>query len=360
MMALAVIAGLAWWFVLRYEVGATPATDAQATKTATAEAGARDGAAPVKVMVIDSRAIEATETKRLRGRTEASRLVEVSAETEGLIASESLPAGTRVAAGATLCRLDPGSRRAELVEAEAKLEEARAEAEAAERLSQQGFTAETTRRTRVAALEAARAAVERIRLDIERLEITAPFAGTLVEDTPQIGARLGLGETCATVVDLSTLDVVAFVSERDVDRLEEGQEVAVRLVNGETRRGTIRDIAATADVETRTYRVEATVDNADGRLRDGMTAEIAVEIAAGLAHRLPQSVLTLDDEGRLGVRVVRDGRAAFVAVRLLRDTEGSAWIEGLPETARVIAVGQEFVRDGRAVEAVPYAEEMRG
>ncbi|MGF1553516.1 MAG: efflux RND transporter periplasmic adaptor subunit [Paracoccaceae bacterium] len=365
-MALLVIAGLAWWFVGRHEIGMDIGADgaavpgAGAGTTAAAEAGARDGAQPVRVMVIDSRAVPTTETLRLRGRTEADRTVTVSAETSGLIASDSLPAGTRVEAGETLCRLDPGSREAERREARAKLEEARAEAEAAESLSRQGFAAETTRRTRRAALEAARATLERIELDIARLEIEAPFGGTLTEDTPSKGAQLAVGQTCAEIVDLSTLEIVAFVSERQVDRLREGQTVRVRLVNGVTREGTIRDIADMADVDTRTYRVEARVDNADRALRDGMTAEIVVDLDAGRAHELPQSVLTLDDGGRLGVRLVEDGRAAFAPVRLLRDTGDKAWLAGLPGEARVIAVGQEFVREGRAVEAVPYDQAMAG
>ncbi|MEL6265855.1 MAG: efflux RND transporter periplasmic adaptor subunit [Pseudomonadota bacterium] len=366
-MTVVVVAGLAWWFVLRHDTQGTSGTptaqapaagDVAAAVADTARPAGRRGTDPVRVAVIDSRAEPATSVLSLRGQTAARREVTLRAETEGLVVTEPIRAGARVAAGQVLCGLESGSREAELAEAEAELARAAAEAEAADSLSAQGFTARTTRIARQAALEAARAELNRSRLDIERLTIEAPFAGQLESDTAELGTLLKQGDACASVVDLSALEIVAFVSERDVDRLAVGQVVGVRLVNGETREGRIGFIAATADPSTRTYRVEAVIPNPEGRLRDGMTAEIRVEVTAGVAHRLPQSVLTLDDRGRLGVRTVEDGVARFVAVRLLRDSDGVAWVDGLAETAQVIALGQEFVTDGRPVIAVPMAEAL--
>ena len=70
---------------------------------------------------------------------------------------------------------------------------------------------------------------------------------------------------------------------------------------------------------------------------------------------MPQSALTLDDEGRLGVRTVRDGQAAFAPVSVIRDTTEGIWITGLDQESDVIVVGQEFVTDGVPVK-VTYRE----
>ncbi|MEM6680325.1 MAG: efflux RND transporter periplasmic adaptor subunit, partial [Pseudomonadota bacterium] len=286
--------------------------------------------------------------------TEANRTVTVEAETSGLVITQPLRAGTRVSAGDVLCRLDPGPREAELAEARARLAEAESEAVAARGLSEKGFTAETTRLKREATLQAAEAQLRLVQIDIERLTMRAPFDGVLESDGAELGARLGIGDDCATVIDLSTVKVIAFVSERDVDRITPGQPVDVALVTGEERKGTIRFIGRMADETTRTYKVEAVLENTDGRLRDGMTAEIRMTLDAGDAHRLPLSALTLDSIGRLGVRIVEEGRARFVPVRVLRDSADGAFVVGLPDQATVIVVGQEFVSDGRKVEAVPY------
>ena len=108
-----------------------------------------------------------------------------------------------------------------------------------------------------------------------------------------------------------------------------------------------------ADEQTRTFGVEVTLPNPEGRIHDGMTAELIIALPARTAHLVPQSALTLDDEGRLGVRLDDDGVARFVPVRILRDTPDGAWIAGLPDTANIIVVGQEFVRDGRRVAGTP-------
>jgi len=346
--ALVVAAVVAYWFVLRHDIAPDPVT------TVSQEASAAEQTAPpVPVQVFESAARDTRSILVVRGRTEANRLVRVAAQTTSRVISEPLRRGAAITAGDLLCRLDPGTRQAELAEAEAALTEAEAEAIAAESLSSKGFAAETTLKARRAALRAAQARRDSVGWDIAQLEIRAPFDGVLETDAAEIGTYLKPGDLCATVIDLGKVKVTGFVAEGEIDLLTEGQQATARLVNGIEAAGRISFLARTADSDTRTYAVEVTLENADGRLRDGMTAEIAVPLPPASGHLIPQSALTLDDEGRLGVRLATDGVARFAAVELLRDAENGVWVAGLPETARIIVVGQEFVRDGRAIEAHP-------
>ena len=349
LLAIAIVFGLSWWFVLRHEP--VPMA-AGAVKLAQSEA-VEPAEPPVPVMVLEITAEETEEQKILRGRTEANRAVEIRAETEGLVVSEPLRAGARVSRGDLVCEIEPGNRSAQLAEARAALAEARVEAEAARSLSEKGFTAETTRIAREARLEAAQAELDLVELDLERLTMESPFNGVLETDTAEIGSRLGVGDLCATVIDLSRIRVTAYISEQDVDRVSPGDPVLVTLINGRTHAGEIRFIGRMADEDTRTYKVEAVLDNNDGQIRDGMTAEITVSLPSERAHLIPQLALTLDDEGRLGVRLAENGIAQFYPIRVLRDEKRGAWVAGLPPTATLIVVGQEFVRDGRSIEAVP-------
>lgn len=360
LMALAVVAGLVWWFALRDRPAPPVAASAAVAQAPAAAPRAGPADAPVAVVVLAVEAEAAPDRLTMTGRTHANRRVEVQAETTGLVVSEPLRRGTEVAAGDLLCRLDPGSRPAQLREAQARLAEARAEADAAESLSAKGFTAATTRMTRLAALEAAQAAVDLMRLDIARLEIRAPFAGVLETDTAELGSRLAEGGTCATVTDLSVLRASGHLAERDIDRVAPGQPATARLVTGAEVEGRVTYIARVADEATRTYEIEVTLPNPDGRLRDGMTAEIAVSLPPVRATRVPQSALTLDDAGRLGLRLAEDGRARFVPVEILREDRRAVWVRGLPERAVVIVVGQEFVREGRAIHATPVGWDELG
>ena len=96
--------------------------------------------------------------------------------------------------------------------------------------------------------------------------------------------------------------------------------------------------------------MEIDVPNPDLSIRDGQTAEIAIAAAGVEAHLLPQSALTLNDDGTLGVRMINaENTVEFAAVDLLRDTPQGIWVTGLPAQANVIVMGQEYVTAGVTV-----------
>jgi multidrug efflux system membrane fusion protein len=347
-----------YWFAVRTAVEDAAMTVAGGEAAVAATGPEAPVSEAVPVMVLESKAESTLTLLTLRGRTAANRNVAVPAETAGLVVSQPLRKGATVAKGDVLCRLDPGARQAQLLEAEARFAEARVEAEAATTLNQKGYASETTRISRQAQLEAAQAAVDLVRLDIARLEIRAPFSGVLETDTAEFGSLLSPGGTCAALIDLSLVKVTGFVSEQEVDLIKIGQTANARLINGREIPGEISFIGRVSDPETRTFQVEVTLPNPDDRIRDGMTAELQIELPSRVATRIPQSALTLDDDGRLGVRLAEDGVARFYPVRIVREEVDGVWVSGLPDVASVIVVGQEFVRDGRAIQASPVDRSM--
>lgn len=291
----------------------------------------------------------------LRGRTEAARSVEVRAETSGRVVSEPLRRGAYVNTGDVLCKLDEGTRRATLAEAQARLTEAELNARNAERLTEGGFASETRAVAARAALQGASAGVEAAMREIERLELRAPFPGLLEADAAELGALLQPGTLCATVIQLDPMRLVGFVAETDVDRIDVGAMAGGRLSSGREVVGRVTFLARSADPLTRTFRVEVSVANPDLAIRDGQTVEMLVQTDGVSAHLLPGSALTLDDDGRLGVRIAEgiddgDSRARFVPVTVIRDTASGIWVRGLPDRAALIVLGQEYVTDGVALD----------
>ncbi|TCP42392.1 efflux RND transporter periplasmic adaptor subunit [Rhodovulum marinum] len=351
----------------------------------------------VSVVVQKSAAQQVQGAVRVRGETRAARQVEVRAETSGRVISEPLRKGATVAEGDTLCRLDPGTRestlaqaeaalaeararlpvaRATVTQAEAQLDEARINDRAARRLAEGGFASDTRVAGTQSAVSAAEAAlvsaqagletaqtairtaeanVATARKEIERLTITAPFAGLLDDDAAELGALLQPGALCATVIQLDPIHLVGYVPETELDLIETGALAGGRFASGREVMGRVSYVARTADEATRTFRVEIEVENAKGTIRAGQTVEIGIVAPAETAHLVPQSALTLDDQGRLGVRLADDGVARFAPISVLRDTIDGFWVTGLPDLAEVIVVGQEFVTDGVPI-AVTYRE----
>jgi len=341
---------------LRRLAGAEPVqAAAEAAPQPEAAAGTPAAAPTVAVVALRSEAQVVESGVVMRGRTEAQRRVEVRAETTGRVASEPLRRGAMVAEGDLLCEIDPGTRPAELAEAEARLQAAQANASASERLVERGYTAETTAIANRAALQAAQAGIDQARREIDRLRILAPFAGLLETDTAELGALLQPGSECATVIDLDPIKLIGYVPERLVDMVEVGAPVTARLLSGDTFTGQVTFVSRSADPDTRTFLVEASVPNPDLAIRDGVTAEIRVGLEGSAAHLLPLSALTLDDSGQLGVRSVTDEIAHFLPVTVVRDSVDGIWVAGLPEAVDVIIVGQDFVTEGQPVR-VSYRE----
>ena len=166
---------------------------------------------------------------------------------------------------------------------------------------------------------------------------------------------LAQGQPCATIVQLDPLVFIGQVPEARIGLARLGLEATITTVTGQSVAGKVNYISSTADTATRSFPVEIEVPNADGDIRDGITATATVNMGTAPAHLLPQSVLTLNDDGVLGVSTVEGEAVKFVPVQIASDTREGVWVLGLPVSVDVITVGQEYVTDGQIVEATNVA-----
>lgn len=319
------------------------------------------GSGPAKLFRVRAQEFVATPrsaTLLVRGRTEADIQVDVKAETAGQVVELGPSKGAEVKTGEVLCRLDTAARQSMLAQAEAAVKQAEADFDATSELARRGNAPGLRVAADRARLDAARAALAEAKLDLARTRITAPFDGVVEMQYAKIGNYLAVGGECARLVSLDPLLAVGQVPERAIGALKAGLAADVRLITGERAKGTVRFVAAAADVQTRTFRLEVAIDNPNNTLRDGLTAEITVPLAAADAHLIPPAILTLSDAGQVGVRTVLDGRKVqFVPVTLLAEEKTGIWVAGLPGRATIITVGQDFVVDGQEVEVVMDARD---
>ncbi len=293
----------------------------------------------------------------VRGKTEAKRAVQVRAQTSGRIELLPVEKGQVVGAGDLLCKLALEDRQIKLQEAQAAVEHARLEHEGIVRLSRGGYQSETNIANSRVRLITAHAALERRKLDLQYIEIRAPFDG-IVQDRPvNMGDLLERGGICAEVLDPDPLLIVGHVTEGEVALVTAGGAASVELATGERADGQITFISHAADATTRTYRIEVSIPNGDNRLRDGLSADIRIALDSTLAHRVSPALLALDDEGLIGIRILDDeDRVHFVNVEIISDTQDGVWLSGLPERIRLITVGQGLVFEGQVVDAVDIVE----
>jgi|LauGreDrversion4_2_1035121.scaffolds.fasta_scaffold30951_1 multidrug efflux system membrane fusion protein len=321
----------------------------------TPEPGAAEAEAVIEtpkrtVAVVRAEVADYARLIRISGVTEADKLAVLAARSNGVVQELTAEAGDTVERGAVVMLLEGEDVRAAVKTAQDQLAQAAEQLAVGETLNAKGSLPETQLTARRAAKSAAEGALSQAQAAADRLSLVAPFSGTVDAVNVEEGEWVQQGTPIATLIALDPIIVKAEVAERDVAHVAVGAKALVRLVSGVELEGTVKHLARKASDKTRTFALEVDLPNPEGAIPSGMTAELRLTAAAQPALTVPRSVLTLNEAGQVGLRVVGDGDiAAFLPVELIDDTEAGFVVTGVPQGARVIVAGQDLVRDGDAV-----------
>ena len=186
-------------------------------------------------------------------------------------------------------------------------------------------------------------------VELNRTEVKAPFKG-YIERIVKPGNYISKGQTCAVIIELDPITFIAEVPETEIKRVINNQNVEIELVTGEVIKSKLTFVSKSASASTRTFRVEAKVSNASGKIRDGITGTMTILTNKVLANKISPSILLLSDEGDLGVRVVNDkDEVVFLPIKIIEDTSDGIWVTGIPNLSKLIVLGQGFVKNGEKV-----------
>lgn len=378
-------------FVVVTSLGAVGCSSTSTGATAANSAGSQSAAAPteertVPVVAVVDRAFE--RTLSLPGDLMAFQDVAIHARVQGFIQSIAVDRGSVVRRGALLARIDAPELKAQLSEAEAKVQSAEAqrlEAQAAltsdrstfDRLKQASATPGVVAgndvevaqqkveaaRARVDAstrnVEAMRQAAQSVR-DVEAyLQVTAPFDGVVTERTAHVGSLVGpSSSSILRVQQVSPLRLVAAIPEAYVAGVRVGQpiEFTVTTFPGDTFTAKLARQARALDLKTRTMAIELDVDNAGGRLAPGMFAEVRWPARRPTASLfVPRTAVATTTERTFVIRV-RDGVAEWVDVK--RGAAMNELVEvfgGLKPGDQVAVRATDELRPGTRVRAAQQA-----
>ena len=346
LIALGIAVAFALWFASGTMIGDNARAPEAKKKT--------EAAVPVVSVAVASQTARAVAREVvIQGQTEPDSTVTIRAETAGQVAVLVAKRGARVTKSQIIARLKIDDREAKLREAEATVAQRVIVFDSYAGLAKRGHQSANRVAEARASLAAARAALERIKLDIEHTVIRAPVDGFLDSRRIEVGNYLKIGDLVAKIVVIDPLVVSGQVPQQVIGRIKLGGRIAVRLVTGAKVVGIIRYIAKSADVSTRTFRIEAVVTNAEARIPAGLSAELRIVIARVSAHFVSPATISLDGNGRLAVKTVgENSRVRSHPVDIVRAETGGLWVTGLPKSARIITRGQGFVRAGDLVNAV--------
>ena len=134
-----------------------------------------------------------------------------------------------------------------------------------------------------------------------------------------------------------------------VAKIKPGLDAEINFISGEKYNTEVSFISSAADTRTRTFRVEAELENTDLNIKDGLTGELIIYTEPVKAHFIPTSAFLLGDQGNVALATVLNDVVQIMDVQILIDTVQGAWITGIPDETNVIIGGQGFVKDGDEV-----------
>ncbi len=289
---------------------------------------------------------------------DARRVAAIGARIEGRLRAVHKFEGEEVAQGEVLAELESvelGKAQAEVLKARAREQVAKIDTERERKLADAKISPERDAQFAQANLEglvAERVAAEKgvealggtVGGETGVLKLRSPIAGRVVELKARRGQTVSPTDTVLTIADLKRVWVELTVFERDVPGVREGDTVEIRLPadKAHSYTGTVAYVSEAIDREKRSGHVRVELDNADGRLRSGLSVTALIHTSGPRESRLtiPKSAVTRID-GKPTVFVVAGTNA--VEPRDLKlgpeDTDDVAVIEGLKAGEKVVTSG---------------------
>ena len=307
---------------------------------------------PVRYVV--AQATDAERVRTFSGVARAGVQSTLSFRVAGAIASLAVAVGDQVPAGATVAELDPIDYELQVREAQAALRLAEARAGNAEanlqrtrNLYENGNASRTDLDAANAAAESGRAEIDSIaqRIDLARRQVgytrlTAPVAGAIAEVLAEANENVSPGQPVVTLAAGTAPEVGFAVPEGLIPLVRESMPATVTFdaVPGERFGAVVTEVGVTTTAVGTTFPVTVRLDADPAAIRSGMAAVIEMVFAAEQAPSrfvLPGHAVGED----------REGRFVFVAAPT---GEGFAVVERRPVTVGAFAVGGLEVAEGVA------------
>lgn len=354
--SLAAVGGLSYWAGSRS--GAKPPGPAQAAAPAKGPAGG-NAPAGTAVEAATVAVVKLPNTLTAVGSLRSDETIVVRPEIAGRVARIDFREGERVVKDQVLVHLDDSVQKADADRAKANLVLQKSKYERAVDLRNKGFISSQAKDEAENNLKVSEADHELALARLGKMQIRAPFAGTIGLRSVSLGDYVKEGQDIVNLESLDPLKVDFRVPEIYLTQVRTGQALQITLdaLPERAYTGQVYAINPLLDAAGRAIVIRATVPNADGKLRPGMFARVRLltsEVKDALM--VPEESLFPVGEDKYVYRIV-DGRARRqkVDIGLRRDAKVEI-VGGLAAGDVVVTAGQPKIRDGAPVKVANATE----
>ena len=288
-----------------------------------------------------------------------NRDAKIAALVPGRIERVLVTEGDSVHSGQVVAQVDPVSLRDQLVQADAAVSQARANVEnariAAERtegLLQRGIAArkevedaKTQVSVNEAQLKQAEAARSAAHTQVNRSELRAPFAGTVVHRFLGVGEQVDgtSGQPVVEIAEIGTLELLGTVPASRLSEIQKGARFSFQTapVPGASFSAQVIDILPAVDPVTDNGTVRVRIDNAKHLLKLGMFLTVDLSLKqTSTSLVVPKQAVYPDEAGEPHVYKVTGDQSEFVPVQLGIQTKDQTQItSGVEEGDTIILSG---------------------
>lgn len=355
--ALLALGAAAWLFFVpgsRETLASMGIGTAPATTEATAPAAGPSGGAGRRAGggggVVTVPVTTATINDRLQaiGTGRAAASVAVTPFASGRLTEILVRSGSTVESGDIVARLDSQSENIVAQRARLALEDAEARLERVNQLRTSNTASQVQVTEAQLGLENARLELADAELALDRRAIEAPISGVVGILPVSVGNYVTTSTEIASIADRSSILIDFWAPERYAGAIEVGAPIEASLVARPTEvfRGEISAIDNRVDSESRTLRVEATIENPSDALRAGMSFQVRMSFPGETYPAVDPLTVQWGTDGAF-VWAVEDGVARRVPVRVVQRNTDSILIAAEVEPGmQIVSEGIHLVREG--------------
>ena len=304
----------------------------------------------VRTLAIEPRTV--ADALQLPARIEPLQEAHLAAERAGRVMELLVARGQAVEAGQVLLRLDGRLWAAAVRRAEIEARDAGRDLKRWKELEKTGAVSGSEYEGVQRRQESAEIALDEARTMLAQCEVVAPFAGVVVDRLVEEGDYANEGQAVLRLIRLDRVKLLFDVPEQDIGALQAGQRKTFTLaaLPGREFAGEITFVSSQAERESNSFPVELAVDNADGALKAGMIAQVALvrqersgAVVVPLAAIVPR-------KGEHYVFAVENGHAVRKRVQIAALIGSEAVLEsGVAVGDQVVVEGHRGLQDGMAV-----------
>jgi membrane fusion protein (multidrug efflux system) len=297
-----------------------------------------------------------SDTIEALGEAKARQSVTITSSTTEMITRVLFSSGQFVRQGQVLVELKADEQNAEVLRAQATVNQAKRENDRWQELARRGIAPRATAEQYQAAYEQAVAGLRAEQARRGDRVIRAPFSGQIGLSDAAPGLLVNPGTPIATLDDLSVIHVDFDVPERYLPVVRQGAAIEARAdaIPGSSFIGRISRLDTRVDPATRAITARAEIPNPSGTLKPGMLLRVSIAQGQRQSAAAPEAAVQFEGDTAYVYKIAEGPRGTVAQRQTVRagSTQGGfvEILEGLTAGERIVANGTNRVQPNAPIQ----------